>query len=140
MVFHLAYKFCLNHHEAEDITQDVFLKLARAIRGFEGKSKFSTWMYRIVSSVYLDCQKKKKQVEELDDNIIHEISQGDDHSESVVHALSKLPLKQRQAVVLVYYEGLDHAETAEVLSCPETTVSWRIYRAKQKLKVLLKDL
>ena len=60
MVFHLAYKFSLNHHEAEDITQDVFLKLARAIRGFEGKSKFSTWMYRIVSSVYLDCQQKKK--------------------------------------------------------------------------------
>jgi RNA polymerase sigma-70 factor (ECF subfamily) len=52
-------------------------------------------------------------------------------------ALASLPASLREAVVLVYFEGLNHAEAARVLGCAETTVSWRLFRAKRQLKALL---
>ena len=52
-------------------------------------------------------------------------------------ALLKLPAKQRAAIVLTIYDGLNHAEAAQILSCSETTVSWRVFAAKRKLKRLL---
>jgi len=54
--------------------------------------------------------------------------------ESVQAALLKLPAKQRAAIVLTIYDGLNHAEAAQVLGCSETTVSWRVFSARQKLK------
>ena len=57
---------------------------------------------------------------------------------AVREALSGLPPEMREAVALVYYEGLNHAEAARVLGCAESTVSWRIFRAKHKLKKALR--
>ena len=56
---------------------------------------------------------------------------------AVGEALARLPLDQRETVVLVYFEGLNHAEAARALGCAETTVSWRLFRAKRQLKTLL---
>ena len=58
-------------------------------------------------------------------------------SNEVQSALLKLPAKQRAAIVLTIYDGLNHAEAAQILNCSETTVSWRVFAAKQKLKRLL---
>ncbi len=64
---------------------------------------------------------------------------GDDVlSAAVQSALNRLPSKQRAAVVLTVYEGLNHAEAAQVLGCSETTVSWRVFVARNKLRQLLR--
>jgi RNA polymerase sigma-70 factor (ECF subfamily) len=62
---------------------------------------------------------------------------GNDMAQQVQAALIKLPVKQRAAIVLTMYDGLNHAEAAKVLGCSETTVSWRVFAAKRKLKSLL---
>jgi RNA polymerase sigma-70 factor (ECF subfamily) len=61
-------------------------------------------------------------------------SAGAPANQQVQEALLKLPAKQRAAIVLTIYDGLNHAEAAQVLGCSETTVSWRVFAARRKLK------
>ncbi len=146
LVYRTAYRFCGVREDAEDITQDVFVKLARVIHGYRGEAAFTTWLYRIAVNAVRDFQKKNscKRVNEAayaEEKKVEEKGRHDNpvSGEGLYRALEKLPARLKEAVVLVLAEGLSHKEAALALGCAETTISWRIFQARKKLKGLLKS-
>jgi len=139
------YSICLrmtnNTAQAEDLTQDAFLQVFRKLSTFKGNSALSTWLYRIAVNTTNDWRREK-----LTDAIAHEELTAALRSEdevrgadftAVQEALLSLSDDLRQAIVLIYYENMTHAEAARVMGCAETTVSWRMFTARRKLKHLL---
>ena len=145
-VYRLAYKWCGIKENAEDITQEVFLKLVRKLDSFSHKSSFKTWLYRITINAAKDYGRKnaRKSSHEFtyDDNQPQDNfkTQEDELSARQMYKMiHQLPKKQKESILLVFAEGLSHRAAAEILQCRETTVSWRIFQARKKLKILLAD-
>ena len=145
MVHSLTYRMTGSLADAEDLAQEAFIRAYERIGEFRGASKFSTWLYRIAVNTCLNWRQTEARRFQLQARAAGEISAwqtgvkdspGDDSGE-VQAALLKLPAKQRAAIVLTIYDGLNHAEAARMLGCSETTVSWRVFAAKGKLKRLL---
>ncbi len=128
--------------DAEDLAQETFIRAYEQIGEFRGASKFSTWLYRIAVNTCLNWRQSEARRFQLHAQAAGEISEWHadaenspgDQANEIQAALLKLPAKQRAAIVLTIYDGLNHAEAARVLGCSETTVSWRVFAAKQKLK------
>lgn len=142
-VYFIAYRMTNNHADADDLSQEVFIKAYESIGGFREKSSFFTWLYRIIMNMTINHLKKtrKKQVFTLDENISIEDTSNPRNTmeqrqlhEEITKAIGSLPLKQRVVVELAILEGLPHREIAEILNCPEKTVSWRLFQARKKLK------
>jgi RNA polymerase sigma-70 factor (ECF subfamily) len=145
MVHALTYRMAGSLADAEDLAQETFLRAYEQIGSFRGASKFSTWLYRIAMNTCLNwrqselrrCHLYAQAAEEFSTQHADAGNFRGDQSAQVRAALLKLPAKQRAAVVLTLYQGLNHAEAAQILNCSETTVSWRMFAAKRKLKRLL---
>lgn len=147
-VYRVAYRWCGDRSDAEDIAQEVCVRLGRAIRNFKGASAFTTWLYALTINAARDSTRKIKR-----DTVKAEAwgahaqlfepageDRGDEErAERLWSLVQRLPAKQRDAVLLVYGEGLSHAAAADVMACAETTVSWHIHEAKKRLKRLLAD-
>jgi RNA polymerase sigma-70 factor (ECF subfamily) len=131
--------------DAEDLAQETFLRAYEQIGSFRGNARFSTWLYRIAINTCLNWRQSEARRYALYARAATELAAQTDgregHSAAPVDeiqaALMKLPAKQRAAMVLTICEGLSHAEAAHALGCSETTVSWRVFTAKRKLKRLL---
>ena len=147
LVYRAAYKWCGVKEDAEDITQEVFAKLGRAIYNFKGDALFKTWLYRIVVNSAKDFHRKVSTKSNVESAYLEEMNLRNvaGHNDNPVSAsqlyivLNKLPGKLKDTLLLVLAEGLTHKEAAFALDCAETTVSWRIFQAKRKLQKLLKD-
>jgi RNA polymerase sigma-70 factor (ECF subfamily) len=130
--------------DAEDLAQETFIHAYRHLAGFRAEARFSSWLYRIAVNQCLNWQKQRQRLDRLQQewSALDLEPSGDDggRAQQVQQALLKLPAKQRAAVILTVYDGLTHAEAAAALGCSETTVSWRVFAARRKLKRLLKDL
>ena len=151
MIHAYAYRFTLSNFDAEDIAQETFVKAARSLHTFRGESTFKSWLYRIAINASRDWGRLKAKRTRLDDALKSgEIEEAphmakawanagvnDGADDRVAAALASLPEEQRRAVILVYYDGMNHAEAARLLGCAETTLSWRIFKAKRKLKAVL---
>jgi RNA polymerase sigma-70 factor, ECF subfamily len=130
--------------DAEDLAQETFIRAYAQIGAFRGRAKFSTWLYRIAVNTCLNWRQSEARRFHFHASCAVEISaqhlSGENHSaenqscQHVQSALLKLPAKQRAAIVLTIYDGLNHAEAAQILGCSETTVSWRVFTARRKLK------
>lgn len=141
-----AWKWTRNRVDAEDVAQDVCVRLATAIRSFRGEGRFRTWLYALVLNAVRDLARKavrdRKRVEEwsndpaLQAQNLAQNADGDDMQE-IWTAVQTLSPKQRDCVMLVYSEGLDHSEAAEVLECSEPTVSWHLHEARKRLRIIL---
>jgi RNA polymerase sigma-70 factor (ECF subfamily) len=138
----VAWKWTRSSPDADDVAQDVCIRLASAISGFRGEGRFRTWLYSLVLNSVRDVARKslreKRKTEEwsLDPSTQEDPDEEDDMQE-VWTAVQTLSPKQRDAVMLVYSEGLDHADAAEVLGCSESTVSWHLHEARKRLKIIL---
>ena len=149
MVFRVAWKWCGNREDAEDIAQDVCVRLGQTIRSYSGQAKFTTWLYRVVLNAARDHYRKRaSHAKKLDAWAkeptrpdIQEAVQdkGNEEAEELWAAVRQLPPKQRDSVLLVYGEGLSHLEAATAMECAEGTVSSNISDAKKRLKVLLNE-
>ena len=144
MIHALTFRMTGSLADAEDLAQETFLRAYEQVGSFRGSAKFSTWLYRIAVNICLNWRQSEARRNQLYASAAEEFSVQQDGKNSsspqaneVQAALLKLPAKQRAAIVLTIYDGLNHAEAAQVLNCSETTVSWRIFAAKQKLKRLL---
>jgi RNA polymerase sigma-70 factor (ECF subfamily) len=143
MIHSLCYRMSGSLADAEDLAQETFIHAYQHLDGFRAEARFSSWLYRIAVNQCLNWQKQKQRLERLH----HEWSQQDldppsdeaGRAAQIQAALLKLPAKQRAAVILTTYDGLTHAEAAAALGCSETTVSWRVFAARHKLKRLLQD-
>jgi RNA polymerase sigma-70 factor (ECF subfamily) len=144
MVDALTFRMTGSLTDAEDLTQETFMRAYEQIGSYRGAAKFSTWLCRIAVNGCLNWRRRESQrmrvqfegAETLFDH--NGDAQGSETetemSRRVQAALLKLPAKQRAAIVLTVYDGLNHAEAARVLGCSETTVSWRVFAARRKLK------
>lgn len=141
----VAWRWCGDRQDAEDVAQEVCIRLASTIRGFKGTSRLSTWLYTVTLNAARDQMRKRRRAEWRDaaylrEQVVQDNNRPDDEgSEELWHAVRQLPDKQRDAVLLIYGEGLNHAAAAEVLGCAETTISWHVHEARKRLKVLLRD-
>ena len=140
----VAWRWCGDRQDAEDVAQEVCIRLAAAIRGFKGASRFGTWLYTVTLNAARDQMRKRRRAEWRDAAYLREQAvleggpeEGD--NEELWQAVRQLPYMQRDAVLIIYGEGLSHDPAAEVLGCAETTISWHVHEARKRLKVLLRD-
>lgn len=152
-IFRLAKRYLGDHAWAEDITQDVFVRVFNAAENYQPTAKFSTWAYRITVNLCLNALRDRKGhgevaldggadgnlSEELEAESVHpsEGMEAEELSEAVSEALSALPESQRSVLVLRRYEDLSYDEIAEVTGKPATAVKSLLARARQNLKSLL---
>jgi len=144
-VYNLAYRVSNNKHDAEEITQDAFMKIHKKLKYFEFRASFKTWIYRIAVNTAINFIKsrsrKKHGTMEYDDMIgnsqtINELRAAQDKEDNearVKSALSMLNPDQRSCVILRSIEGLSYEEIAETLRVNINTVRTRLKRAREKL-------
>jgi RNA polymerase sigma-70 factor (ECF subfamily) len=152
-IYALAYRVIGREEDARDVAQETFLRAFRALKGFKGQAKFSSWLYRIALNLCRDWMRRERRTpvaqppegvdiielageaipsESLDDRVArHQIGR------VVGKAMALLPEEQRNAIILKEYHGLTFQEIAELLDCPLSTVKTRLY---QGLSVLRKQL
>ena len=151
-VFHLAYRFLGNATEAQDVAQEIFVKIYQARHTYEPTAKFTTWLYTIAKNTCLKSLARAHPTVSLDE----EIGIGDDKvqrqvadpnmptpSEQMLHreetdvvksAIDALPEQQRMAVVLSRFDGLSYDEIAQVMGCSAKAVKSLLHRARVELK------
>jgi len=157
MVYNLAYRMSNNPHEAEDISQDAFLRAYQSLARFNPSYKFSTWIYQITLNIIRDRFKKKElkyvsldapveiddsefypQPEDLTNNPEQIITQKES-LQAIRQAILSLPLKYREVVVLRHLQDLSYIEITNILKLPAGTIKIRLYRAREQLRKILAD-
>lgn len=143
-IFRTAFKWCGNREDAEDVAQDVCIKLPRILAGFEGRSAFQSWLYRVVLNAVRDLQRQKGRTDKRNSPLNEETlpvpaSEPVDTTDDAElwSAVRRLPPRQCDSVLLVYAEQKSHAEAAAILGCSESTVSYHVHEARKALKTLL---
>ena len=152
-VYGLVFRMAGNHSDADDLAQEVFLTAWRSIASFRRGSSFYTWLYRIAVNTSLTFLRKRSR--EKDRAKFHENmtdvdtgraasfspEEGSSRNElraRMDEAIDFLPGHFRASFVLVVSQGLSHAEAAGILGCAESTVSWRMHKARKILQARLK--
>jgi RNA polymerase sigma factor (sigma-70 family) len=122
-VYRLCYRYVGNHQDANDMTQEAFLKAYRAIGRFRGDSAFSTWLYRIAVNTFLNFRSSRKPDAEEVSDVLPDRAPGalavverDERALVVRRAVMRLPKKQRATLILKIYHDLTHEEVAGVLA------------------------
>jgi RNA polymerase sigma-70 factor (ECF subfamily) len=149
-VFHIAYKFTGKHDEAEDLTQDIFLKVFRSLEKFNRDADFSTWLSSVARNYCIDNYRAGKREREVvvEDLVAfdlapasfgnpHRALEDQDRRSFLRKGLDLLPEKLREAVVLRDLHGLSYQEMADRLALPEGTVKSRINRGREELARLI---
>lgn len=140
-IYRIAFKCCGNQSDAEDIAQNVCVRLGQSIESFSGQSAFSSWLYRVTLNAARDFQRAgQRQMRKMTElAFVAEAVYAPDPvmdltGIQVWEMVLQLPDKQREAVILIYSEELSHRQAAEIMACSESTVSWHIHEAKKRLK------
>ena len=140
-VYRLCYRYVNNHHDANDMAQEAFLKAFRAIHSFRGDSAFSTWLYRIAVNTCLSFRSARRPEQEpLDDSLADgrppaaEDVLREERAALVRSAVSRLPEKQRATLILKVYHELTHDEVAAILGTTVGTVKANLFHALANLR------
>ena len=160
-VYSIAMSLMHNPADAADMTQEAFVRLLRSLGTYRAETKFTTWLYRLVTNICLDgLRRRGRPVESLDDTG----SAGDDSQTTgerladndrwtqpeqevalresateVRRALAELPAPQRLALTLHYFEDMRYEDIAETMQLPLNTVKSHIRRGKERLALVLSD-
>jgi RNA polymerase sigma-70 factor (ECF subfamily) len=146
-VFNFIFAIVRHRQDAEDLTQEVFLKLYKNIRSFNPEYKFQTWLYTIASNVTRDWFRKKMRQPELflvddPDSKFETIDEDFSYNKlettkDIQDGLNALKPAYRMVLTLFYWQGFGYEEIATILSLPVNTVKTHISRAKGTLKRIL---
>jgi len=152
-IYRLAAHLLRSSSEAEDVTQETFVRAYGALARFDGRSEPFTWIYRIAVNLSLNAIRARKTSRNSspDDPRIEGLlaearSSGTDPAEltedrelalALAEGLDTLSETLRTTLILVGIDGLSHAEAAEILGCPEGTIAWRVHEARRKLRLYL---
>jgi RNA polymerase sigma-70 factor (ECF subfamily) len=149
LVRRLVFQMILDDAAADDVTQEVFLRAIRGLAGFDGRSKFSTWLFRISKNTALTWIERQARTPAGGHNqtadCVAAASEPDrgllaaELSSHVEAALGQLSPALRAAVVLTALEGLTPTEAAEIEECSTSTMYWRIHEARKQLRQRLKE-
>lgn len=143
-LFKFAYKWCGKREDAEDITQQACIKLARSIGQFRFDAAFSSWLYPLVINCAKDWSKSQQRHTEQREDIEDYMQLESEHSSvetqiftrQVLHKLNTLSEGIKETILLVYAEGLTHGEAARILGVKESTISWRLHEARKSLNLM----
>jgi RNA polymerase sigma-70 factor, ECF subfamily len=154
-IYALAYRVIGREEEARDVAQETFLRAFRALGGFKGQAKFSSWLYRITLNLCRDWIRRERRtpVSQAPEGVdIIELAGETEPSESiedlvsrrelgraVARAMAMLPDEQRTAIILKEYHGLTFQEIADLLECPLSTAKPRLYQGLTVLRKQLSD-
>jgi len=152
-IFYIAFDFLRDHHEAEDISQEVFIKIFRSIDKFKRDAKMSTWIYQITVNTCIDAIRRKKakptmQINEekssdylaADSILSAKISSPESSADAsllqikIQEALNKISDKERAVFVMRHYNDLSINEIADVMKISSGTVKSFLFRGLQKLR------
>ena len=155
-LYYYCFRLCRNHADAEDLSQEVFIKVYQRIEQFREEAKIQTWIYRIASNAFIDKKRRKvfliSETDRFDaesqSNTIEIHSQQNDikpdrQAESsliqkhIDMAMQKLSEKEKTAFILKHYEGLAIKEIAAIFKTSDGTVKSHLFRAIQKLQSAL---
>ena len=152
-IYALAYRTIGREEDARDVCQETFLRAFRALPGFRGQAKFSSWLYRIALNLCRDWirRERRAQVVQAPENVdlvemaaaleptesVEDLVARKDLARAVERAMAGLSEEQRTAIVLKEYHGLTFQEIADLVGCPLSTVKTRLY---QGLTVLRREL
>jgi len=141
-IYKIAFQWCGNQADAQDITQNACIKLARAINSFRGDAKFTSWLYQLVINTAKDWQRQQSAISrkhiydtQADIAIKPDIDEPI-YAQQVMLKVYHLPEREKEALLLVASGGLSHLEAAMLIGCQESTISWRIHEARKKLNTL----
>ena len=143
-IFRTACKWCGKVSDAEDVAQEVCVKLASVPKSFDGRSAFTSWLYRVTLNAVRDMQRARSRrgrntdryAEVAPEEYLPE-QEDSAAAKELWQAVRRLPEQQRDAVLLIYAEGMSHAEAGVIMGCKEATVSWHVHEAKKTLRGLL---
>lgn len=151
-IFSYIYYLSSNHAEAEEICQDVFLKVYLNIDKFEGRSTFKSWIYRIAKNTFLEFKRKRKKEiltcetsmlegENTNDEFIPENHLLNIEKDLLIQkTLSKMKEKYRNLIVLRDIQNLSYQEISEITEMKLNTVKVNIYRARSEFQEIYKKL
>lgn len=160
IVYSIALRMSGNETDAFDMAQEVFIKLYRNLSKFDGRSKLSTWIYRVASNTCLDELKKRKRIrdntkslneefETADDNVVLEIKdtkplpeeeiENSEIKETLNSAILKLSDQHKEVIILRDIEGFSYEEIADITKNSVGTVKSRLSRARAALRKILKE-
>ena len=157
LVFNLAYRMTYNLQDAEDISQEVFIRVYKSLSNFNPRYKFSTWLYQMtlnlcrdrfrkgkISSVSLDAPFNKDDQKDLsliipdNQNNPEDIIMGVEQTNFINDLIAFLPLKYREVIVLRHLRDLSYDEMSKILNISIGSVKSRLFRARELLKNKLK--
>ncbi|WP_249300325.1 RNA polymerase sigma factor [Feifania hominis] len=151
-VYNIALRMCQNPEDANDVSQEVFLRVYRSIHSFKGESTFSTYLYRVAVNLSIDFMRKNRRRqgdvslyqgedgEEYELNLPdrsgspEELAERREQRRALLGCIAALPERHRQMIVLRDLSGLSYDEIARVMQCNEGTVKSRISRAREALR------
>lgn len=152
-IYFLAYDILGDHHEAEDISQEVFIKVFRSLRNFRRDAKMSSWIYQITANTCIDALRKKKSKPQVNLEDFNHVSLQDNLAgggnrvqnpefsaeasimqHKIQNALHKVTPKERTVFVMRHYNDLKIKEIAETLQVSSGTVKSLLFRALKKLR------
>ena len=157
------FRMVRSREQAEDLAQEVFIRVYRARDEYVPTAKFTTWLFRIATNLALNSirdHRHQKLEMSIDAPITTDAEEGDERTFEIAdkqqnveqklvedarkkmirHAIEKLPEKQRVAVLLHKYQELDYAEIAKILSCSESALKSLLFRAYEALRIELAPL
>lgn len=145
-VYALALRLTNNVQDAEDIVQDVFVKVYQKIGAFRGEAAFSSWLYRIATNVSMSAlRRRKRAARELPaEEIRAENYQPEAQNIKLLkpfleEAITSLPTKSRMVFVLHDIQGFQHKEIARILNCSEGTSKSQLHKARAQLRKSLRS-
>ncbi|MBR1777582.1 MAG: sigma-70 family RNA polymerase sigma factor [Alphaproteobacteria bacterium] len=140
-VFALAWRLCSNTAEAEDLAQETFLKIWRNAGLWQPQAKLETWIYRVLYNLFIDQRRRvRTQSEELTPDIRSDEDTPEQalikkrETTEISEALNELPDRQKEALILCYYQGMKAKEAADLLSVSQSALEALLFRARQTLK------
>ena len=149
MVYRVAYQFAGNHHDAEDIAQEVFLKVYRSLDRFRQDAQLTSWLYRIVMNACIDHRRRQSPAssapfgEEAERRMLNTPEEcpgpeacayGGELGAVLQSEIAQLPHGQRIVFVMRHHQGLKLSEIAEALGLAEGTVKWQLHAAVHRLR------
>ena len=151
MVFTIVSRIVRNKEDAEELAQDVFIKAYQSISKFKGKSKFSTWLYRIAYNISISHTRKKKyNTTEIDENLMSDQEIFETYNEFVNYeesekkeilneALKNLNKDEELLITLYYLEELSIKEICTITNLTQSNIKIKLFRARNKLFTVLNE-
>lgn len=148
-IYNTIFQFTRNHHDADDLAQETFMSAFKSLIRFRQQASFYTWLYRIAVNITMNFLRKKQQEKGREEFVEEQLPLGEakfsisipeNHSlkrelqEKLKEAVESLPLAYKVTFILIAFQGMTHAQAAQVLRCSEKTVSWRMHKARKILQ------